>query len=270
MPSNLSPAAVARAAWRDACAEGVDREALRFQAFCADRLVQVLPPAAGERVLDVETGSGALALAAAQAVGPGGRVTAIDVSERLLARLEAKIAQFGIANIDLHAMDGARLDFRRDYFQELYCALGLHVFPDAGAALREWRRVLRPGGRVGIASFAASAFQPYAGLLQTRLGGVALPWEALAQEGRLEALLGAAGFEDIELRREPIGYHLPDANGWWEVVAASGLRALLAPLTPAQIEALRAAHLAEVAAAAGADGPWLDCTVWVALGRKPI
>jgi ubiquinone/menaquinone biosynthesis C-methylase UbiE len=75
-------------------AEGADREALRFSAFCADRLVTRLHLAAGDKILDVSTGTGVLALAASQAVGPAGRVTAIDTAESLLARLDAKISKF--------------------------------------------------------------------------------------------------------------------------------------------------------------------------------
>lgn len=99
----------ARITARNAMAEGIDREAVRFSAFCADRLVAHLNPAAGEKILDVSTGSGALALAVSQAVGQVGRVAAVDNAERLLARLEAKISKFGIDNIDVHNMDAARL-----------------------------------------------------------------------------------------------------------------------------------------------------------------
>lgn len=87
---------------RNATAEGVDCEALRFTAFCADRLATQMNPAPGDKVLDVMAGTGVLVMAAAQAVGPNGRVTAIDLAESLLARLEAKISKFGLANIDVH------------------------------------------------------------------------------------------------------------------------------------------------------------------------
>jgi SAM-dependent methyltransferase len=117
-------------ALRNATAEGADREALRFSAFCADRLVTHLNPAPGDKVLDVLTGTGALALAVSQVVGPAGRVTAIDIAESLLTRLEAKISKFGIANIDVHAMDAAHLDFRRDYFPHTVCSLGLMWLSD--------------------------------------------------------------------------------------------------------------------------------------------
>lgn len=65
-------------AGRNAMVEGVEREALRFSVFCADRLVAQLYAVSGDKILDVVTGRGALAMAASRAVGPAGRVTVID------------------------------------------------------------------------------------------------------------------------------------------------------------------------------------------------
>ena len=99
------------------------KEALRFQAFAADRVLQAFNLKPDDKLLDVFSGSGQLS--AAQALTVGGRVTAIDTAEPLLEKLEGKIRQFGIANIDIQNMPAHRLDFRRDYFQHVACSLGL-------------------------------------------------------------------------------------------------------------------------------------------------
>jgi ubiquinone/menaquinone biosynthesis C-methylase UbiE len=203
---------------RNAIAEGADREALRFSVFCADRLLTHLHPALGDKILDVSSGTGPLALAASQAVGPAGRVTAIDTAERLLARLEAKISQFGIANIDVHAMAGDRLDFRRDYFQHTACSLGLLWYSDPRAAMREWVRVTRPGGSVNLAVFAPQAFQPQLGLLLQRIaqvsGSLEAPvfWEQVSRREALLAFLQDAGLVDVTVQEEQLGYHLRDSQ----------------------------------------------------------
>jgi ubiquinone/menaquinone biosynthesis C-methylase UbiE len=106
-------------------AEGADREAMRFSAFCEDRLVAYLRPKSGDKILDESTGTGALILAASRAAGPVGPVTAVDTAGHLVAVLESKIKKFGITNIDVHNMDAAHLDFRRDYFQHTACSLNL-------------------------------------------------------------------------------------------------------------------------------------------------
>jgi ubiquinone/menaquinone biosynthesis C-methylase UbiE len=259
---------------RNATAEGADREALRFTAFCADRLVVQTSYAPGDKVLDVLSGTGALALAAAQAVGPTGRVTAIDLAESLLARLEAKISKFGLANIDVHTMDASHLDFRRDYFQHTACSLGLVWLPDPGAAVREWARVTRPGGSVSLAVFAPQAFQPLLGLLRGRIAQLAgvrsepAPWEQLSRHESLIALLQNAGLADVTVHELQLGYHLRDPQEWWEVVWNSALRPLVEEVPDVLRDRFRSEHLAEVAALVTTDGLWLDVAVRIASGRK--
>lgn len=123
---------------RDALAEGEMRESLRYQAFCADWVAFTLAPEPGQKILEVYAGAGHFSITASQAVGPTGRIAAIDVSEKLLDRLTVKIAKFGIGNIDVHRMDAAPFDFRRDYFHHVVCVLGLDQCPDPAAALRAW------------------------------------------------------------------------------------------------------------------------------------
>ncbi|MEK7696722.1 MAG: class I SAM-dependent methyltransferase, partial [Pseudomonadota bacterium] len=65
----------------DLVAGDYDSPALRFFPFCADRLIARLRPTPGEKILDIATGTGAVALSLAQAVGPAGRVTGIDLAE---------------------------------------------------------------------------------------------------------------------------------------------------------------------------------------------
>ena len=261
---------------RNAIAEGADREALRFSAFCADRFLTHLQVAPGDKILDVYTGTGALALAAAQAVGPAGRVTAIDTAENLLARLGTKISKFGIANIDVHSMDAAHLDFRRDYFQHTACSLGLFWLSDPSAAMREWARVTRAGGSVSLAVFAPQAFQPQLGLLLQRIAQVtgslntSVSWEQLCRRETLLAFLQDAGLVDIAVQEEQLGYHLRDAQEWWEVVWHSALRLLVEQVPAVQRDRLRTEHLAEVATLATADGLWLDVAVLFARGYKPL
>ena len=256
----------------DQLAAGSDREALRYAAFCADRLVLRLRPARGDKILDVAAGTGSVALAAAQAVGPEGRVAAIDTVESMLARLEAKIAKFGLANIDVHHMDGAPLDFRRDYFHHVVCSLGLFWFSDPAAVLCEWQRVLRPGGSVLFTTFAASVFAPWLGDLRGRLEQAGmhmiLPWGPLSDRQELEAMMRATGFDDVEVGEEQLGYHLEGAQQWWEVVQYSGLLSLIDPLSGPLIASVQSAHLAAVESGVTADGLWLDVPVLFVRGRK--
>jgi ubiquinone/menaquinone biosynthesis C-methylase UbiE len=254
----------------DRVADGYDREALRFFPFVADRLIARLRPAPGDKLLDVATGTGAVALAAAQAVGAAGRVTAIDLSEGMLARLEAKLAKFGISNVDLHVMDAGALEFRRDYFHHVVCSFGLFFLPDMPAAVRQWVRVARPGGAVMFTTFGPRAFSPMMALLRAGLAGagVELPAQRLAEADECRALLRDAGLVDVEIFTEQHGYHLGSELDWWEVVWNSACRGVCERLSPAALEALRSAHLAEVAALKTPSGVWLDVETHFVIGRK--
>ena len=262
----------------DLVAPGYDSPALRFFPFVADRVIAHISPRRGEKILDVCSGTGAVALAAAQAVAPDGRVTAIDVAEQMLAQLDAKRRKFGVENLDIHVMDAQHLDFRRDYFHHVVSSFGIFFLPDMLAGLKEWVRVTRPGGSVTFSVFSAQAFQPMMGMFQDRVqaAGVTFPensplWaaESLQDPESCRALAVGAGLTEVSIERAAIGYHLRDTNDWWEILWHSGTRAALERLTPEQQDALKKEHAAEVATLASADGIYLNVETLVVAGRKP-
>jgi len=260
----------------DLAAPDYDGPALRFFPFCADRLVARLNPAAGEKILDVATGTGAVALAAAQAVGPTGRVIGIDLAEGMLAQLQRKLDKFGVAHVDLHVMDAAALEFRGDYFHHTLCSFGLFFVRDMAAALKDWVRVTRPGGMVMFTAFGPAAFEPMKRLLLERLqregvdaGAPVQAASRLADTGNCHVLLAAAGLDDITVETAQLGYHLRNADEWWEIVWGSGFRGLVEKLPPVRREAFRATHLAELAPLVTNKGLWLDVEVIFASGTKP-
>jgi ubiquinone/menaquinone biosynthesis C-methylase UbiE len=259
-------------------AAGYDDAALRFSPFCADRLIARLNPAPGTKLLDIATGTGVVALAAAQAVGDQGRVMAIDLAEAMLDRFQEKIVKFGIRNIDLHVMDAGSLEFRRDYFDYVVCSFGIFFLPDMVAALREWVRVVKPGGRVVFTTFGKSAFQPMMELFIKRLqryGVLSLDDSStpagmrLADPKRCRDLLSSAGLRQIEVTTEQLGYHLKDESQWWDVLWNSGTRGWIGQIPPAQQELFKAETLAEIHPLVGEQGLWLDVETLFAGGTKP-
>jgi ubiquinone/menaquinone biosynthesis C-methylase UbiE len=259
-------------------AAGYDHAMLRFFPFAADRLIVRLNPAPGTKILDVAAGTGAVALAAAQAVGPQGRVCAVDLAEAMLDRLQEKIVKFGIPNIDMHVMDASALDFRRDYFDYAVCSFGIFFLPDMVAGLREWVRVIKPGGRLMFTAFGRPAFQPMMDLFLRRLErhGLRPPDSSkpfagtrLADPARCRELLDTAGLIDAEVATEQLGYHLKDESQWWDVLWNSGARGWIEKLPRTQLESFRAAHLAELRPLCGEQGLWLDIETHFAGGTKP-
>lgn len=259
-------------------AGGYDDAALRFSPFAADRLIMRLNPAPGAKVLDVATGTGVVALAAVQAVGEKGRVIAVDLAETMLDRLQEKIDKFGMHNIDLHVMDAAAPEFRRDYFDYVVCSFGIFFLPDMAAGLREWVRVTKPGGRIMFTAFGKQAFQPMMDIFIRRAGhhGIRAPdpdkpiaGMRLADPARCRELLGAAGLVDIDVATEQLGYHLKDETQWWDLLWNSGTRGWIEKIPPAELESFRAAHLEEARPLLGERGLWLNVETHFAGGTKP-
>lgn len=137
---------------------GWDLAAARYEPLWGDqvgpaheRLLECAALVAGERVLDIACGTGLVSFAAARAVAPGGELVGVDLSGRMveLACRRADVRRVG--NVRFRRMDAERLDLPEAHFDVVLCSLGLMYMPDPVGALREMRRVLRPGGRLAVA-----------------------------------------------------------------------------------------------------------------------
>lgn len=124
----------------------------RFSAPLADRVVELACLTASDRVLDVGTGTGVVALRAADRVAPRGSVTAVDLSNCMLSVAGGKNAlRPPEIQVRFCAMDAELLAVAAGSFDAVLSLFALMHFPNPLAALREMHRVLRPGGRLVIA-----------------------------------------------------------------------------------------------------------------------
>jgi demethylmenaquinone methyltransferase/2-methoxy-6-polyprenyl-1,4-benzoquinol methylase len=101
---------------------------------------------AGDAVVDVFAGTGRLAAALADRVGPFGRVVAVDFSPRMVER--GTVRNRDIVQLEFVQADARSLPFDDGRFDAATVSFGLRTLPDVGLALAEMRRVVRPGGRV--------------------------------------------------------------------------------------------------------------------------
>lgn len=120
-------------------------------------LLAAAAPAPGEQVLDVACGTGVVSLAAAHAVGARGRVVGVDLSGRMVEAATQRAQSQRLCHASFARMDAEQLALPDDAFDLTLCALGLMYLPDPHAALRELRRVLRPGGRAALAVWGERA-----------------------------------------------------------------------------------------------------------------
>jgi demethylmenaquinone methyltransferase/2-methoxy-6-polyprenyl-1,4-benzoquinol methylase len=113
------------------------------------RAVELAEVGPGDRVLDVATGTGDLALALAQEVGPQGAVVASDFSEEMLARARAKVAT-APAPVTVEWGNALELPYADGEFAAATVGFGARNFSDLDRGLSEMARVVRPGGRVVV------------------------------------------------------------------------------------------------------------------------
>ena len=113
-----------------------------------ERLRSVLEPSAGERVLEVGPGTGYYALPVAGWLGPGGRLDVLDIQQEMLDHTLRRAASEGIANISGVRADAREMPFEDSSFDAAYLVTVLGEIPDQETALRELRRVVKPGGRI--------------------------------------------------------------------------------------------------------------------------
>jgi demethylmenaquinone methyltransferase/2-methoxy-6-polyprenyl-1,4-benzoquinol methylase len=162
----------------------------------------------GDRVLDVACGTGDLALAAAAA---GGRVTGIDFSTRMLERARRKSSA-----VEWLEADALALPFDDASFDVVTSGFGVRNLADLEAGLRELRRVLRPGGRIGVLEITQpqGALRPFFRVWFDRVvplmgkvlpGGGAYTYlpasvRRFPGPGDLAAALERAGFADVRYR----------------------------------------------------------------------
>jgi ubiquinone/menaquinone biosynthesis C-methylase UbiE len=121
----------------------------------AELLLDTVGVGEGVEVLDVASGTGVVARAVARRLGASGRVVASDFSEAMLARSAAVELPAGSAPVEFVEASADSLPFTDSAFDLVLCQQGLQFFPQQQAAVSEMRRVLRPGGVVGIAVWAS-------------------------------------------------------------------------------------------------------------------
>jgi len=109
----------------------------------------------GDNLVDVACGTGVVARAAAERVGPEGAVAGLDLNPAMLA-----VAHRLAPSIDWREGDVASMPFDENTFDVATCQAAIFFFPDPTAALSEMRRVTRPGGRVAVQAFSILGAQP--------------------------------------------------------------------------------------------------------------
>ena len=203
-------------AW-EAMAAGWERALERIEASATpvrEWLIRELAPGPGDTLLDLAAGPGETGFAAAELVGDEGRVISSDRSPAMVEVGRRRAAELRLQNVEHRVLDAEDLDLADAAVDGVICRFGYMLMVDPGQALKETRRVLRPGGRLVFAVWREAERNPWVaapGRMFVRHGLVPPPEPgapgmfAMASDERIHELLEGAGFaprriEDIAVR----------------------------------------------------------------------
>jgi SAM-dependent methyltransferase len=164
--------------------------------------------------------------------------------------------------VDLHVMDASTPDLPPASYDLAVSSLVVFFLPDPGAALRSWRQLLVPGGRLGISTFGRrdqawedldSVFRPYlpAHLLDARTTGGSGPF---ATDRGVEDLLTAAGFAHVRTTGLEVSVTFEDPAQWRNWSCSHGQRAMWESVPESDREEVMAIAAERLDAARGPEG----------------
>ena len=242
------------------CYDGV----LPFYGEFGKLVARALPgPRPGATLLDIGAGRGAIAVPAQER---GYRVTAIDASPAMVARLAAERP-----DLDARVMDAARLGFADGTFDVVTAGFVMHLLDDPEAVIGQIRLLLKPGGLLAFTTpgrvpdgfeFADGAHDLFAEFARYLPPGRAMG----AGFGELAAL-AAAGFISLDETDIRVELPVPDAETFWAWIQSCGSRQILDELGEAHRAELRRRLMADLESR---DPLVLRRYAWLFRGRAPL
>lgn len=230
--------------------EYFDARQLEFWARYGRRTVERLALRPGARVLDVASGTGASALPAAEAVGPTGRVTGVDLAERLLARGQEKAKRQSLTNIEFLQADMTALGYPDAHFDAVICVFGVFFVPDMEALVAELWRMVRPGGKLALTTWGPRIFAPAYDVWNAEVRRVRPdlyaaynPWDRITTPEAVRRLFHSVGVSDVDVEPEDGYQPLSTPEDFWIIALGSGLRWTIDQLGPGGAEQVRTSVL---------------------------
>ena len=206
--------------------QDIERRRLDFAA-ATERMLEAAGLEPGDHVLDIAAGTGDQSILAARIVGPGGSVLATDISAEMLS-IAARVArQEGLTNITTRVMNAEQLDLQDNAFDAVICRLGLMLIPNLQSALREIRRVLKPGGKLAALVWSVPENNPHLSLplaIVSKYARGVTPYLAnplaLSDPATFEQELTEAGFCEVMTRVLPFQSHYASLDAFLQSTAS--------------------------------------------------
>ena len=192
-------------------------------------MVEAIAPQPGHTVLDLAAGIGDTGFLAAELVEPGGTLITSDVAPEMLSAAQRRAEALEISNVRFKQIDATQpMDLAAASIDGVLCRWGFMLMDDPEAAMRDVRRVLRPGGRLALAAWTTAEDNRWSslpmGLLLER-GLVEPPEPGPAQfawgpEGVIADHLDGAGFVEYDIETVDFPMRYGSVREWWETTRA--------------------------------------------------
>ncbi len=206
--------------FRETAAAGYDRSVGVMTRRIVPALLRAARLAPGQWVLDIAAGTGLATEAAAEAVGPTGHVMAADISPPMIAKARERLG--ARPNVSFAVEDAQALTFADGGFDAVICNMGLMYLPDPVRGLAEFRRVLRPEGRVAVSVFTRADRALVGGLVRAAIArhvpakaAEAAHFHSVGEEERLRGLFEAAALREVETTLEALPFTYADFDDFF-------------------------------------------------------
>lgn len=228
-------------------------------------MIDAIDPRPGQTILELAAGPGDVGLRIAERIAPDGRLIATDGAEAMVEVLRERAQARGLAEVvDAKPMEAEWIDLPAAAVDAVVCRWGYMLLADPGAALRETRRVLKPGGRVALAAWDEPKANPWSSAVGRELadrGLIEVDPEAPGQffwrdQAVIVEALEDAGFTDVAVDTVRFTLKYPEPDAWWDVQIDMSpvLGNTLVALDPAARDEVMEAAQARLAEYAQEDG----------------
>jgi SAM-dependent methyltransferase len=208
----------------EAAAANYDTSGVTFFTAVGARLVAEAGIRAGDRVLDAGCGASAATIPAAYAAGPGGRVTGIDLSRKMLDRTAAACTARNLDNVTVALADAHDPPYQPGSFDAVLASMLVFLLEDPVRAARAWLRLLRPGGVTAFSWIIAEdpRWVPVVAAVDARVpagAGFAGLWHhpPFTSLSDVAQVLDSNGYSDVTTTEVIVPRRYTGPRQWWSV-----------------------------------------------------
>lgn len=214
----------------------------------------------GDDVLDVGCGRGAVLFPAAEATGPTGHVTGIDLAPTMVALTADDAVRAGLTQVEVRVGDAQQPSFPPRSFDVVLAGMIVFLLPAPEQALRAYARLLRPTGRLAVSTpgtfdpafvAAMDALAAHLPAEQPRPAAAVGPFD---DERTITETMTAAGLDVVAISEHRVESRFHDVDHWMQWMWSHGARALLQHLPADRLDAATADAARALGSARAPDG----------------